>query len=88
MSVTEGEDKPLKYPTIFHSTDLVVLTKVGLADAVDFDRDAAVQNIQHIRADLPILETSSRGGAGLTDWYAWLANAQSYSVKPRGVAAP
>jgi hydrogenase nickel incorporation protein HypB len=58
MSVTEGEDKPLKYPTIFQTADLVVITKIDLADAVGFNRDAAVRNVQQIRADLPILETS------------------------------
>jgi hydrogenase nickel incorporation protein HypB len=77
MSVTEGEDKPLKYPTIFQTADLVVITKIDLADAVGFDRDAAVRNVQQIRADLPIVETSSRAGAGFADWHAWLeTNAQ------------
>lgn len=68
MSVTEGEDKPLKYPTIFHSSDLAMLTKIDLAEAVEFDREAALRNIQAVRPGLPVLETSARKGTGLETW--------------------
>jgi hydrogenase nickel incorporation protein HypB len=68
MSVTEGEDKPLKYPTIFHSSDLAMLTKIDLAAAVEFDREAALRNIQAVRPGLPVLETSARKGTGLDAW--------------------
>jgi hydrogenase nickel incorporation protein HypB len=79
MSVTEGEDKPLKYPVIFHGADVAVITKTDLAEAARFDRAAAVRNIQSVRADLPILETSSRLSTGVTDWHAWLeTNARRY----------
>lgn len=68
FSVPEGEDKPLKYPTIFNTADVVVLTKMDLADAVDFNRDLAYRNTHEMRPGLPILETSSRREEGLNDW--------------------
>jgi hydrogenase nickel incorporation protein HypB len=72
MSVTEGEDKPLKYPTIFNTADLAVLTKMDLADAVGFDRHEAYRNIQDVRPGLDVLETSARSAAGLDGWLARL----------------
>jgi hydrogenase nickel incorporation protein HypB len=68
LSVTEGEDKPLKYPTIFNTADLAVITKIDLAAAVDFDRDAAYHNIHEVRPSLEILEVSTRTGSGLENW--------------------
>jgi hydrogenase nickel incorporation protein HypB len=72
LSVTEGEDKPLKYPTIFNSADLAVVTKIDLAEAVGFDRTAAYDNIHDVRPGLEILETSARTGAGMEAWVARL----------------
>jgi hydrogenase nickel incorporation protein HypB len=72
MSVTEGEDKPLKYPAIFNTADAAVITKMDLAGAAGFDRAAAVRNIQHGRPDIPILDASVRADAGLTAWLAWV----------------
>jgi hydrogenase nickel incorporation protein HypB len=65
LSVTEGEDKPLKYPTIFNTADVAIITKIDLAAAVEFDRSAAYRNIQAVRPGMCILEVSSRSGAGL-----------------------
>ena len=73
LSVTEGEDKPLKYPTLFNSADAAVITKMDIADAVGFDRNAAVHNIRAIRPDIHIFETSAKTGAGMEAWLAWLA---------------
>jgi len=72
MSVTEGEDKPLKYPTIFNSSDLAVITKIDLADVVGFDRAAARQAIEQVRPGLETIEVSARSGAGFSDWIARL----------------
>src|SRR5215468_6710892 len=58
MSVTEGEDKPLKYPTIFNSADVAVITKIDLAAAVEFDWSAAAGNIQHVRPGMQVMEVS------------------------------
>ena len=64
MSVTEGEDKPLKYPTIFNSADAAVITKIYLASAVDFDATAAKRSIQAVRPGMTILEVSAKSGDG------------------------
>ncbi|MFY9826037.1 MAG: hydrogenase nickel incorporation protein HypB [Thermoanaerobaculia bacterium] len=68
LSVTEGEDKPLKYPTIFSGADLAILTKMDLAGAVGFDREEAYRNIQEVRPGLEVLETSARSGLGMEGW--------------------
>jgi len=67
LSVTEGEDKPLKYPTIFNSADIAVITKIDLAAAVEFDRDAAYRNIQSVRPGMQVLEVSSKTGEGMPE---------------------
>jgi hydrogenase nickel incorporation protein HypB len=72
LSATEGEDKPLKYPTIFHSADVAVITKVDLAAAVGFDLDAARAHIQEVRPGMEMLEVSARTGEGMDRWLARL----------------
>jgi len=72
VSVTEGEDKPLKYPPIFHGADLVVITKTDLADAVGFDRQALRKNLEGVAPGVPILEVSARTGFGMEEWLALL----------------
>ena len=72
LSVTEGEDKPLKYPVIFRNADLVLVTKTDLAAAVGFDREKALAAIRQTAPRAQILELSAKTGAGLDDWYAWL----------------
>jgi hydrogenase nickel incorporation protein HypB len=68
LSVTEGEDKPLKYPTIFNTADVAVITKIDLAEAVEFDRAAARRNIHSVRPGMQIFEVSAKSGAGLDAW--------------------
>ncbi|HXI27936.1 MAG TPA: hydrogenase nickel incorporation protein HypB [Vicinamibacterales bacterium] len=68
LSVTEGEDKPLKYPTIFNSADVTVVTKIDLASAVGFDRDALLRNVERVRPGMPVLEVSARTGDGMSAW--------------------
>jgi hydrogenase nickel incorporation protein HypB len=72
LSVTEGEDKPLKYPTIFNSADLVLLTKMDLASATEFRRQDALANIDEVRPGVTVLETSARGEDGLGAWLGFL----------------
>lgn len=72
MSVTEGEDKPLKYPTIFNTADVAVITKMDLAEAVDFDLQAARENIQAVRPGMQVLELSVKSGAGVTQFLEFL----------------
>ena len=76
LSVTEGEDKPLKYPTLYNSADVAVITKIDIADAVDFDRATALKNINEIRPGVHIFETSAKTGAGVTEWLAYLDQAR------------
>jgi hydrogenase nickel incorporation protein HypB len=67
MSVTEGEDKPLKYPTIFNSADVAVVTKNDLATAVEFDWNAAQANIQAVRPGMQIFRVSAKSGEGMEE---------------------
>jgi hydrogenase nickel incorporation protein HypB len=68
LSVTEGEDKPLKYPTIFNTADVALITKIDLAEAVEFDRAMAVRNIHAVRPGMAVNEVSSKTGQGLENW--------------------
>jgi hydrogenase nickel incorporation protein HypB len=68
FSVTEGEDKPLKYPTIFNTADLAVITKADLADAAEFDSALATKNIQTVRPGMPIISVSAKSGVGMNEW--------------------
>ena len=73
LSVTEGEDKPLKYPTMFNSADAAVITKMDLAAPCGFDRETALRNINEIRPGMRIFETSAKTGAGMEAWLGYLA---------------
>jgi hydrogenase nickel incorporation protein HypB len=72
LSVTEGEDKPLKYPTLFNSADAAVITKIDLAEPCGFDRETALKNINEIRPGIRIFETSAKSGAGMPEWLNYL----------------
>jgi hydrogenase nickel incorporation protein HypB len=72
MSVTEGEDKPLKYPTIFNTADAAVLTKMDLAAAVECDLPAAHKHIQLIRPGLRVFEVSAKTGLGMDEWLGFV----------------
>ncbi len=71
-SVTEGEDKPLKYPYMFRAAQLVLLNKMDLAPHVDFDVAAFRDHALRVNGELQILELSARSGEGLAAWYDWL----------------
>lgn len=72
MSVTEGADKPLKYPHMFRTADLVVVNKVDLLPYVDFDVAACVANARRARPGVAAIEVSATRGDGLPEWYGWL----------------
>ena len=72
MSTTEGEDKPRKYPTIFNSADVAVIAKMDLAEAVEFDKQAALKSIEAVRPGMQIFEVSSKTGAGIDEWLTFL----------------
>jgi hydrogenase nickel incorporation protein HypB len=73
ISVTEGEDKPLKYPTIFNSADVAVITKIDLAQAVEFDWTAAAASIQAVRPGMQVFKVSAKSGEGMDDFTNFVA---------------
>ena len=81
MSVTEGEDKPAKYPTIFNTADLAIITKTDIAEAVGFDRARAVHFIDEVRPGLPVLEVAARPGDGLDAWLNFLSEASAMRTR-------
>lgn len=77
LSVTEGEDKPLKYPDIFASSGLMILNKSDLLPHVDFCVGTAVQNARRINPDIEVVQVSARSGDGLEGWLNWLERARA-----------
>ncbi len=73
LSVTEGEDKPLKYPSIFFKSELMVLTKTDLLPYVPFDAAVAIENARRVHAEMEVVRVSCLTGDGLQDWLQWLA---------------
>lgn len=73
LSVTEGEDKPLKYPTIFNSADVAIVTKSDLAEAVEFDAEATRRNIQAVRPGMRVFQLSAKTGEGVEEYLRFLA---------------
>ena len=76
LSVTEGEDKPLKYPPIFVSADAVVVTKMDLEVAAGFDREAALRNIRQASPKAELFELSAKTGSGMEAWCDYLVTAR------------
>jgi hydrogenase nickel incorporation protein HypB len=72
LSVTEGEDKPHKYPTMFNSADVAVITKIDLAEVCEFDRRAAHRAIHDVRPGMTIVEVSAKRGTGMDAWVSLL----------------
>jgi hydrogenase nickel incorporation protein HypB len=79
LSVTEGEDKPLKYPTIFNSADVAVITKWDLAVPVDFDEAAAMRNIQAVRPGMKVFKASAKTGEGMAEFLNFLERRRARS---------
>ncbi len=82
LSVTEGEDKPLKYPTIFNSADVAVVTKCDLAAAVEFDELSARNNIQAVRPGMEVFKVSAKTGEGMEECLEFIGRR-----RPRSYAA-
>ncbi len=82
LSVTEGEDKPLKYPTLFNSADIAVIAKWDLAEVCEFDSPAARRNLHAVRPGLPILEVSAKTGHGMDAWLALLIDRRHAGRQP------
>lgn len=80
LSVTEGEDKPLKYPSIFSKAEVMVLNKIDLLPYVNFDLQQARDNAQRVHPGIEIVEVSCTTGAGLDQWRAWLEGRRAKAV--------
>ena len=72
LSVTEGEDKPLKYPDMFHAADIVLLNKIDLLPHLDFNLEACLTYTRRIKPGIQILQVSAKTGEGMADWYHWI----------------
>lgn len=72
LSVTEGEDKPLKYPGLFNTSDIAIITKTDLSVPCEFDRNVALNNIQSVRPGMKVFEVSAKTGAGMNEWIEFL----------------
>jgi hydrogenase nickel incorporation protein HypB len=72
LSVTEGEDKPLKYPQMFRNSSVMLLNKIDLLPHTDFDVEKSKEYARRVNPDIVIFELSARSGAGMEAWYHWL----------------
>jgi hydrogenase nickel incorporation protein HypB len=83
LSATEGEDKPLKYPTIFNSSDVAIITKMDMAEAAEFDVAAARRNIESVRPGMQIFEVSAKTGSGMQNVFQLLRERLAHSREAR-----
>ena len=74
LSVTEGDDKPLKYPDMFAAADVMIVSKTDLLPYVDFDVASAVERARRINPQLECLQLSVRNGEGMAEWLDWIVN--------------
>ena len=72
LSVTEGEDKPIKYPDMFHAAGLMLLNKTDLLPYLDFDVEKCMEYARRVNPGIQILQVSARTGEGMNDWYDWI----------------
>lgn len=72
LSVTEGEDKPIKYPDMFHAADLLLLNKIDLLPYLDFDIEKCIEYARRVNPGIQVLQVSATTGEGLADWYQWI----------------
>ena len=82
LSVTEGEDKPLKYPLMFRVCDAAILNKIDLLPYLEYDKDEAVRNILQIHPGIPVFEMSARTEDGMEPWVIWLKEKVKEKLKP------
>lgn len=86
FSVTEGEDKPLKYPTIFNTADACIVSKMDLAQAVEFDERSALTNLQAVRPGIRIFQLSARTGEGMQSLLQALQTAKARVTRPSAIS--
>ena len=79
LSVTEGEDKPIKYPDMFAAADLMLVNKVDLLPYVEFDVEACIENARKVNPGIRVLTVSATTGEGMDAWYAWIRAAEQFA---------
>ena len=87
VSVTEGDDKPLKYPHMFQASRLMLVNKMDLLDHVDFDVDRCVAHARRVRPDIEVLRVSARRGEGMSAWYQWIRARLAESARSAATVA-
>ena len=83
LSVTEGDNKPLKYPDMFRKADLMILTKMDLLPYVEFDTEQCIEYVRRINPSIRVLSLSATTGDGLTSWYEWLMTPPEITLNGR-----
>lgn len=77
LSVTEGEDKPIKYPDMFHAADIMLLNKIDLLPYLEFDVEKCINYAKRVNPQIEIIQVSATTGKGLDEWYAWIESRRS-----------
>ena len=80
LSVTEGDDKPIKYPDMFHAADLMLLNKIDLLPYVEFDVDKCIEYAQRVNPGIKVIQLSATGGDGMDTWYQWIRATRQVSL--------
>ncbi|HEB86847.1 MAG TPA: hydrogenase accessory protein HypB, partial [Gammaproteobacteria bacterium] len=80
LSVTEGEDKPIKYPDMFHAADLMLLNKIDLLPYVQFDVDKCIEYAHRINPAIKVLKVSATSGEGMSNWYQWIKTTRQLAM--------
>jgi hydrogenase nickel incorporation protein HypB len=80
LSVTEGEDKPIKYPDMFHAADLMLLNKIDLLPYLDFDVQCCIEYAQRVNPKIKVIQLSAKTGEGMEDWYQWIAASRQMAL--------
>jgi len=81
LSVTEGEDKPIKYPDMFHAADIMLLNKTDLLPYLDFDVDKCIEYARRVNPDIQVIQLSARSGEGMSQWLDWLSQGRQAGIQ-------
>ncbi|WP_078119262.1 hydrogenase nickel incorporation protein HypB [Thiosocius teredinicola] len=88
LSITEGEDKPIKYPDMFHAADLMLLNKIDLLPHLNFDVDKCIAYARRVNPKLQVLKVSATTGEGMSDWYAWIRGSRQLRLIGHPLSEP
>ncbi len=88
LSITEGEDKPIKYPDMFHAANLLLLSKIDLLPHLDFDVDKCIEYAQRVNPGIKVIQLSCKTGEGMDSWYQWIRANRQIAMIDYPVAQP